>query len=120
MTTFKFGTGSVRDMAEGKGRFDLLPLRAITIAARHFEKGCRKYGERNWEKGQPLSSYYNSAMRHLFKHWLGYDDEPHLDAYLWNAMCYVETAERIRLGILPKRLDDRPRIGRATRKEIDQ
>lgn len=103
-----FGTGSVRDAATGKGCFYLLPWRAITLAARQMERGKAKYGERNWEKGQPLSSYLDSAMRHLVKHQHGWTDEPHLDAFVWNALCYAETAERIRLGILPGELDDRP------------
>jgi len=112
-----FGTGSVRDVATGKGTQHLLPWRAITLAAQQMERGMQKYGARNWELGQPLSSYFDSGMRHLTKHWMGWTDEPHLDAFLWNAMCYAETAERIRLGILPKELDDRPKIGCATAEE---
>ena len=112
-----FATGSVRDMAEGKGRFDLLPYRALSCAARQMERGANKYGDRNWEKGQPLGEYLNSAMRHLWKYWLGYTDEPHLDAFVWNALAFAETAERIRLGILPQELDNRPTIGRATDEE---
>ncbi len=113
-----FGTGSVRDMADGKGRYDLLPFRAIALTAQHFERGCERYGARNWELGQPVGEYLNSAIRHLMKWWLGYTDEPHLDAYLWNALCMAETSERIRLGILPKQLDNRPNIGKATNKEM--
>ena len=46
----EFETGAVRDMQEGKGRCDLLPAAAILRLARHFENGCKKYGDRNWEK----------------------------------------------------------------------
>lgn len=113
-----FGTGSVRDMATGKGTPHLLPLRAITLASQQMERGMKKYGARNWELGQPLSSYFDSAMRHLWKHWNGWTDEPHLDAFVWNSLCYAETAERIRIGILPKELDDRPTIGKATPEEM--
>lgn len=109
-----FSTGSVRDVAEGKGRFDLLPYRALTLAALQMERGASKYGSRNWEKGQPLGVYFSSMLRHLWKWWLGYQDEPHLDAFVWNALALAETAERIRLGILPQELDDRPTIGTAT------
>lgn len=38
-----FGTGAVRDMAVGKGRFDLLPWAVIRALAIHYEKGCIKY-----------------------------------------------------------------------------
>lgn len=113
-----FGTGSVRDMATGKGCPSLLPFRAIGLLSLQMERGKAKYGARNWELGQPLSSYFESAFRHLTKHWHGWTDEDHLAAYLWNAACYAETAERIRLGILPASLDDRPQIGRATDAEM--
>ena len=103
-----FGTGSVRDKADGKGTPHLLPFRAITLVAKQMERGMQKYGARNWELGQPLSSYFDSMHRHLWKHWMGWTDEPHLDAAVWNALCYAETAERIRLGLLPAALDDRP------------
>jgi len=112
-----FGTGSVRDRSIGKGDPSLLPFRAIQLAALQMERGKSKYGKRNWEKGQPLSSYFDSAFRHLTKHWQGWTDEPHLDAFVWNALCYAETSERIRLGLLPKELDDRPELGRATPEE---
>ena len=109
-----FGTGSIRDNAVGKGLPHLLPLRGIQLVCLQMERGREKYGARNWELGQPLSSYYDSAFRHLNKSWLGYTDEPHVDAFAWNALCYADTFERIRLGILPPELDDRPLIGRAT------
>jgi hypothetical protein len=38
-----FGTGAVRDMASGKGRFDLVPWAVIRALAIHYEKGCLKY-----------------------------------------------------------------------------
>lgn len=103
-----FGTGAVRDKAESKGRWDLLPFHTIQQVAVHYERGCQKYGDRNWEKGIPVGEYLNSAMRHLWKWWLGYKDEDHLVAFVWNAICLMETAERIRLGKLPKELDNRP------------
>jgi len=112
-----FSTGAVRDVAEGKGRFDLLPYRAILIAAQQMERGAAKYAARNWEKGIPLGEYFNSLQRHLNKWWLGYTDEPHLSAVVWNALCMAETYLRIQLGLLPKELDNRPDIGKATLEE---
>lgn len=112
-----FSTGSVRDEAQGKGNPHLLPFRAINLAALQMERGMKKYGARNWELGQPLSSYFDSGYRHLTKHWMGWYDEPHLDAFVWNALAYAETVERIRLGILPQELDDRPILGVATEEE---
>jgi hypothetical protein len=105
----EFATGSRRDTREGKGRFDLLPFRALTKLAQHFEGGAAKYGDRNWEKGQPLSRYADSAFRHLSKVMLNETDEPHAEAAAWNLMCLIETRERIRAGLLPESLDDLPK-----------
>lgn len=104
----EFTTGAVRDVAEGKGRPSLLPVRALLRLSRHFEKGCAKYGDRNWEKGIPLSTYYDSAFRHMAKHWGGAEDEDHLTAWLWNVICFLETQERVEEGLLREELDDRP------------
>ncbi len=60
----EFSTGSVRDVRKGKGRFDLIPPCALLLLAQHYENGAVKYGDRNWEKGQPLSSYVDSMLRH--------------------------------------------------------
>lgn len=49
-----FTTGAVRDMSEGKGRFDLLPWAAVMEVAKHCENGAKKYGEHNVDKGIPL------------------------------------------------------------------
>jgi hypothetical protein len=91
----KFSTGAVRDMPEGKGRCDLLPPAAILRLARHFETGAVKYGERNWEKGIPINSFIDSAIRHILKYMDGQDDEDHLVAAAWNLMCAMEMEERL-------------------------
>lgn len=104
----EFATGAVRDCHAGKGRMDLLPLRALMRLAQHYEAGCQKYGDRNWEKGIPLSRYFDSAMRHLCKWALGWNDEPHLVAAAWNILCLLETVLRMEEGALPKELADMP------------
>jgi hypothetical protein len=105
-----FSTGSKRDSREGKGRFDLIPPYAIYRLARHYENGANKYGDRNWEKGQNLSRYLDSAKRHLNKFLAGFRDEDHLSACAWNCLAIIETQKRIEMGILPKELDDLPPI----------
>ena len=104
----EFETGAVRDARIGKGRFDLMPFMALFRKAKHFENGCLKYGNRNWEKGIPISKYVDSAIRHLFKFILGFQDENHLTAASWNVDCAMETMDRIMLGILPNDLNDLP------------
>lgn len=97
-TRREFSSGAVRDINEGKGRCDLLPLdvvggvfednvfinvnkyirkgekrflvealrefsekrygdlyTAMLEVSKHYEDGCNKYGERNWEKGIPFT-----------------------------------------------------------------
>ena len=139
----EFETGAVRDIQEGKGRCDLLPLMqvaeliasmttpdviisdiaqyqrtknavylldaikafstklgwstetAMLEVSKHFEQGCQKYGERNWEKGIPEHCYIDSAIRHYLKWRDGWADEPHDRAVLWNLMCLWWTHENI-------------------------
>lgn len=129
-----FESGAVRDITEGKGRCDLLPLRTIGFiendsvlkdidkyvrtgnkfcivkviktfsekyfgdlhtamleVSKHYEEGCNKYGERNWEKGIPLHCYIDSGTRHYLKHLRGDTDEPHDRAFLWNMLGAIWT-----------------------------
>jgi hypothetical protein len=101
-----FGTGSVRDTREGKGRYDLLPPAALRRLAVHYENGARKYGDRNWEKGQPVSRYIDSALRHLVCFMDGQRDEDHLAAAAWNVFGAIHTGEKVESGELPAELDD--------------
>lgn len=153
----KFNSGAVRDIDEGKGRCDLMPIGIIadtldyfeanrvdlegrgmptdaTILhdidqfiqttdtqylfnaiidftcistlnsfsyssfasemldlALHYEQGCLKYGERNWEKGIPLHCYIDSGVRHFLKYIRNDDDERHDRAFLWNMLGAIWT-----------------------------
>lgn len=55
----------------------------------HFSEGAKKYGENNWQKGIPSSSYINSALRHYLKWRRGDKDEMHHRAFVWNIMCCI-------------------------------
>ena len=103
-----FDSGSVRDTRDKKGRYDLLMPHAIHLVARQLEEGAIKYAERNWELGQPLSRYMDSALRHLFKHLGGHRDERHDVACAWNVLAMIETKHKIDKGVLPSSLDDLP------------
>ena len=59
----------------------------------HFEDGSLKYGEHNWQKGIPVSSYINSALRHYFKHQRGDKDERHDRSFVWNLVCLAYTVK---------------------------
>lgn len=88
-----FENGFQRDIQEGKGRFDLLPWRAIWQLSKHCEEGALKYGEHNIDRGCPQHLLISSAIRHLVKYMLGWDDEPHLRAALWNVAWALEQTE---------------------------
>jgi hypothetical protein len=102
----KFKTGSVRDTRAGKGRYDLIPPEAIHELALHFEEGALKYGDRNWELGQPISRIMDSALRHAFSYMAKKDDENHLSAACWNLIAAMTIRARVNKGELPKELDD--------------
>ena len=87
----------------------LVGVGGVGLHALQMEKGAKKYSARNWEKGMPLSRFADSAMRHLLKYIAGYDDEPHLDAAIWNVLCLAEGRERIRQGLWPAEYDDLPK-----------
>lgn len=142
-TRREFDTGAVRDIQEGKGRCDLLPLDVVAAlfsvygdvemsqvlyhiyaflqwgsttellaainyfainkqislsdamleVSIHYEDGCKKYGEHNWEKGIPLHSFIDSGVRHLLKFTRGDSDERHDRAFIWNMLGAVWTVD---------------------------
>lgn len=76
--------------------------------SQHYENGAKKYSPNNWRKGQPISRYYDSAMRHLWKFKDNLKDEDHASALLWNLLCIIQTQIDIKLGYLPETLNDFP------------
>lgn len=93
-STEYFSTGAMREDKTGKGRCDLLPMCALIRLSKRFEDGNKDHPERNWEKGIPMHSFLDSALRHLFKYLDGMDDEDHLCAAAWNIMCAMWTEEK--------------------------
>lgn len=133
----EYETGAVRDIQEGKGGCDLMPLEVVASlinsveiygieqfkktgdvrnlyeclkrfkqnytyesmeemlldVALHFEAGAKKYGENNWQKGIPVHSYMDSAIRHYLKCRAGITDEAHDRAFVWNILCAIWTVE---------------------------
>lgn len=104
----KWTTGSVRDLATGKGRFDLIPTEPLRRLAQLYERGSVKYGDRNWEKGQPLMRYIDSAMRHINCLIAGEPLEDHAAAVVWNMFSFMYTKTKIEASLLPKELNDMP------------
>jgi len=104
-TRSAFNTGSQRDSQEGKGRYDLIPTSVLHRLAVHYENGAAKYGDNNWQKGQPLNQYYNSAMRHLQAIKDGKLDEDHFSAAMWDIAAMIHHIDAIYDGVLPESLD---------------
>jgi hypothetical protein len=96
-------TGSVRDSREGKGRYDLISPFALRRLAGVYERGARKYADRNWEKGQPFARFLDSAKRHLECFHMGWTDEDHLAQAAWNVFALMHFQETGRTD-----LDDMP------------
>lgn len=101
-----FDSGAVRDAMTGKGIPSLLPIAALRAASKRFEDGAIKYGRSNWEKGIPLSRYVDSIYRHLWAFMEEDEEEDHLGAVVWNAMCLLQTKEWINNDKLPVELND--------------
>jgi len=104
----QFDGGSIREDASGKGMPSLLQLISIMKVSQVAENGAIKYAKDNWRKGQPLSRYLDSAMRHLFKFTMNWKDEEHLSMCIWNLMSLQETQAMIEMGKLPSELNDIP------------
>jgi len=80
----QFESGAIRDNQDGKGRMDLLPWQAIIELSKHCENGAKHYGERNIDKGIPISNLMSSTFRHMAQYMEGAKNEDHLRAALWN------------------------------------
>lgn len=106
----EFDTGSVRDTRKGKGRYDLISTHGLRRLAVHYENGAVTYGDDNWQKGQPVSRFLDSAMRHINQYRAGDRSEDHLSAVSWNALAAVHMEEEVAAGRLPATLCDVPAL----------
>ncbi len=71
--------------------FDITAIRepfpaCILHLSKYYEQGAKKYSDRNWEKGIPISVMLDSGIRHTLKYLDGRTDEDHLVAALWNVL----------------------------------
>ena len=81
-----FASGAVRDRHDGKGDMASLPWEAVLRLSKHYEAGTIKYKRWNYRLGIPVSSFIDSACRHLAKYQCGCDDEDHLAAAAFNIL----------------------------------
>lgn len=104
----EFNTGAVRDRGGFKPRPDLISPHANLREGAWLAVGAEKYGERNYEKGMPISDCVASLTRHLEAYKLGLTDEDHAAAIRTNAGFILHFEEEIKAGRLPADLDDMP------------
>jgi hypothetical protein len=78
----------------------------LTRLAGLLERGATHYGERNWEKGQPVSRTLSSLWRHVIAYQQGENTEDHLAAIVFNAMSIIHVEEEVANGQLDPSLLD--------------
>lgn len=76
--------------------------------AKHYEGGAKIYAPRNWEMGQGVSRYLDSALRHLTQFISGDTDEDHGAAFLWNIIAIPHMLTLVDEGFLPESINDLP------------
>lgn len=81
-----FETGANRDNNDSKGDMASVPWEAILRLSRLYQEGAKRYERWNFRKGIPVSSFIDSACRHLAKYQCGMDDEDHLAAAAFNVL----------------------------------
>lgn len=101
-----FSTGSRRDTQDGKPRYDLIPVGPLKRLANLYMRGAIKYGENNYQKGQPYRRTLASLLRHIYAWVEGDRSEDHLSAVAWGVFALMYYEDQIALGNLPKELDD--------------
>lgn len=100
-------TGSQRDLSDDKPAYGLIDTYFLRRLADRLQLGAKKYDANNWKKGQPLSVFYDSALRHLY-YWAEgrQDGEDHLAAAAFNIMGLIYGEKALREGLWPIALDD--------------
>lgn len=84
---------------QDKARYDLIPSEFMEALAVHYQRGAKKYGDRNWEKGMDWLRCFGSLMRHAWAWRMGRDIDPennshHMVAVAWNAIALYTYAQR--------------------------
>ncbi len=104
----QFASGAVRDTSEDKPRPDLISPFALQRIGQWLALGAKKYKERNWEAGMPISRCLASLFRHLMQYMMGERSEDHLAAIATNAIFILHFEEMIKRGVLTPGLLDMP------------
>lgn len=107
-----FPSGSRRDTDEGKPPLSKLPWTALGELAFVHKHGDGHYGVGNWRRGQFISTYLDSAGRHIAAFTRGEDRDTksrcyHLAQAIWNLACALhQVVYSSRYAHLDDRVDD--------------
>ena len=107
-----FKSGAVRDVTEGKIRWDLLPVEALKRVAQHYTTGAKKYTDNNWKKGIPTGRFIEGVCRHWAQYRMSltevgrndpeYVDEDHLSAVIFNVLGIIYNEETAKIPKTPE------------------
>lgn len=85
----RYPSGATRSADAERARYDLLSPVALQAYAERMGMGVAAHGERNWERGMPMSAVIRHLMRHLVLWMAGDKSDDHLAAVIWNAAAAV-------------------------------
>ena len=89
-----FSTGARRDDDTGKPKLTYIPWDIMDRVANHYERGALKYSDENWRRGIPSSTVLDSLMRHVRQYYMGCEDDDHLSAIVFNALCLIYNEDK--------------------------
>lgn len=94
----EFDNWFVRDLDDGKLRYDLIPLNMLERLAWLYTRWIKKYWENNWHLArgeEAIERFKQSARRHYIS-WMKWEyDEDHAIATCWNIFAYERHKERM-------------------------
>jgi len=92
-----FGGQAKRDL-ETIPTYRLIPYKPLRRVALRYAHGCVKYGERNWESGDPVhwsKDCMDRALEHLSRYNSGDRTEDHMAAAVWNLFAVMHFEEEL-------------------------
>jgi hypothetical protein len=95
-----FATGSVRSSDADGVAYHLISPVGLRRLAETCREGAVKYGDYNWERGQPVGEIMNHAIRHCYLYLDGDRSEDHLAHAAWGLFAAMHMEER-----MPEMLD---------------
>ena len=91
----KFDTGSVRSSDADGVAYHLISPVGMRRLAETCREGAVKYGDYNWEKGQPVGEVMNHAIRHCYLYLDSDRSEDHLAHAAWGLFAAMHMEERV-------------------------